>query len=332
MRPEDGVETGGVPVVVDVDRVGAEQTAGGPSQQVVPVLLKARRRRPVSGHPEQPHHLAEGADVAGGRTPVRFRQHPSHDVAEQMPVGLPAHQEAIQRLPGIEHDQPSVSRRGDRIGNVERELPGDGVGVLARRDDDQCLAAPQPLGQVATHVPRQELVVAAVQLHDRGFIWAYSEPGQGTTFKVYLPVAASRPAEPATGPADPVGGAEVVLLAEDDDGVRGVVARSLREYGYTVLEARRAEALEVAAAMAAPPSLVIADVVMPRINGNQLYAEIQQRWPETPMLFISGYTYSDTVSRGLIGERCEFLQKPMEPEQLARTVRRLLQARKRTPS
>ena len=84
--------------------------------------------------------------------------------------------------------------------------------------------------------------------------------------------------------------------------------------------------------MAAPPSLVIADVVMPRINGNQLYAEIQQRWPETPMLFISGYTYSDTVSRGLIGERCEFLQKPMEPEQLARTVRRLLQARKRTPS
>jgi two-component system, cell cycle sensor histidine kinase and response regulator CckA len=167
-----------------------------------------------------------------------------------------------------------------------------------------------------------------------GFIWAYSEPGQGTTFKIYLPVAASRPAEPATGPPDPVvGGAEVVLLAEDDDAVRGVVARSLREYGYTVLEARDgAEALEVAAATAALPSLVIADVVMPRINGNELYAEIQQRWPETPMLFISGYTYSDTVSRGLIGERCEFLQKPMEPEQLARTVRRLLQARKGAPS
>ena len=167
-----------------------------------------------------------------------------------------------------------------------------------------------------------------------GFIWAYSEPGQGTTFKIYLPVAAARPTEPVTGPADPVvGGTEVVLLAEDDDGVRGVIARSLREYGYTVLEARDgAEALEVAAAAAARPSLVIADVVMPRINGNQLYAEIQRRWPETPMLLISGYTHSDTVSRGLIGERCEFLQKPMEPEQLARTVRRLLQARKGAPS
>jgi two-component system cell cycle sensor histidine kinase/response regulator CckA len=167
-----------------------------------------------------------------------------------------------------------------------------------------------------------------------GFIWAYSEPGEGTTFKIYLPVAASRAADPASGLADPVvGGAEVVLLAEDDDAVRGVVARSLREYGYTVLEARDgAEALEIAAATATLPNLVIADVVMPRINGNQLYAEIQQRWPETPVLFISGYTRSDTVSRGLIGERCEFLQKPMDPEQLARTVRRLLQARKRAPS
>ena len=130
-----------------------------------------------------------------------------------------------------------------------------------------------------------------------------------------------------------MGGAEVVLLAEDDDAVRSVVARSLREYGYTVLEARDgAEALEVAAATAALPSLVIADVVMPRVSGNQLYDEVQRRWPEMPMLLISGYTYSDTVSRGLIGERCEFLQKPIEPEQLARTVRRLLQARKRAPS
>ena len=85
-------------------------------------------------------------------------------------------------------------------------------------------------------------------------------------------------------------------------------------------------------AQAVLPSLVIADVVMPGIDGNQLYEEIQKRWPEMPMLFISGYTYSDTVSRGLIGERCEFLQKPMEPEQLARTVRRLLQARQRAPS
>ena len=76
---------------------------------------------------------------------------------------------------------------------------------------------------------------------------------------------------------------------------------------------------------------MIADVVMPRINGNQLYAEIQQRWPETPMLFISGYTHSDSVSRGLIGEGREFLQKPIEPDQLARTVRRLLQAGKRAP-
>ena len=74
---------------------------------------------------------------------------------------------------------------------------------------------------------------------------------------------------------------------------------------------------------------------MPRLNGNQLYAEMAQRWPGLPVVFISGYSYRDSVARGLIGEHREFLQKPLEAEQLARTVRRVLQARKsnqRAPS
>jgi PAS domain S-box-containing protein len=162
-----------------------------------------------------------------------------------------------------------------------------------------------------------------------GFIWAYSEPGLGTTFKIYLPVtAAHHPAPPAPVPDPVIGGTEVLLLAEDDDSVRSVLARSLREYGYAVLEARDgAEALEVASAAAVPPSLVIADVVMPRLNGRQLHAEMRQRWPDLPVVFISGYSYSDSVARGLVGADREFLQKPLEPEQLARTVRQVLHAR-----
>jgi CheY-like chemotaxis protein len=161
-----------------------------------------------------------------------------------------------------------------------------------------------------------------------GFLWVYSEPGHGTAFKVYLPGVTSSSGE-TVAPSSPSveGGVELILVAEDDDAVRSILARSLRDYGYTVLEARDgAEALDVASKAAAPPSLVIADVVMPRLSGQHLSAELHKRWPDLPMLFISGYTNLDSVSRGLVEEGREFLQKPIEPEVLARKVRGMLGA------
>jgi CheY-like chemotaxis protein len=161
-----------------------------------------------------------------------------------------------------------------------------------------------------------------------GFLWVYSELGHGTAFKIYLPAITSSSAEPiAPSSLSVEGGAELILVAEDDDAVRGVLARSLRDYGYTVLEARDgAEALDVASKAGAAPSLVIADVVMPRLSGQHLSAELHKRWPDLPMLFISGYTNLDSVSRGLVEEGREFLQKPIEPEVLARKVRGMLGA------
>jgi len=160
-----------------------------------------------------------------------------------------------------------------------------------------------------------------------GFVWVYSEPGLGAAFKIYLPVSttgSSRAAMPA--PEAVHGGQEVILVAEDDAPVRSVLARSLRDYGYRVLEARDgAEALEVASKQPAPPSLVVADVVMPRLSGQQLSAELQKRWPELSVLFISGYTNLDSVNKGLVAEGREFLQKPIEPEALARKVRGMLE-------
>ena len=163
-----------------------------------------------------------------------------------------------------------------------------------------------------------------------GFVWVYSEPGHGTAFKIYLPVLPSTAAAPpAVSPPTVEGGPEVILLAEDDDLVRSVLARSLREYGYTVAEARDgAEALEIALKASGPPALVIADVVMPGLNGRQLSAELHRRWPELSILFMSGYTDLDSVTRGLVEDGCEFLQKPIETEALARRVRALLEVTK----
>ncbi len=165
-----------------------------------------------------------------------------------------------------------------------------------------------------------------------GFIWAYSEPGHGTAFKIYLPMLspeAGLTSIASAGPAE--GGKEVVLIAEDDSSVRSVLARTLRNYGYTVLEAADGgEALEVAARESVRPDLLIADVVMPRINGRQLWRELTRRWPDLPVLFISGYTGYDAVSRGLLEEGREFLQKPLDPEALARKVRVIMNSRKVT--
>jgi len=161
-----------------------------------------------------------------------------------------------------------------------------------------------------------------------GFIWAYSEPGTGTTFKIYLPlIDAPVRATAASRALSVEGGRETVLLAEDDDAVRDILARSLREYGYTVLEARDGQhALEVATAAPAPPDLVVADVVMPGLTGAALVSELHRRWPKLPVLFTSGYTSLDSLTRGLVAEGREFLQKPLEPDALAAKVREMLDA------
>jgi CheY-like chemotaxis protein len=163
-----------------------------------------------------------------------------------------------------------------------------------------------------------------------GFIWAYSEPGTGTTFKIYLPlIDAPVMATSAPRALSVEGGRETLLVAEDDDAVRDVLARSLREYGYTVLEARDGQhALEVATAAPAPPDLVVADVVMPGLAGAALVNELRRRLPNLLVLFTSGYTSLDSRTRGLVAEGREFLQKPLEPDALAAKVRAMLDAAK----
>ena len=161
-----------------------------------------------------------------------------------------------------------------------------------------------------------------------GFIWVYSEPGLGTTFKLYFPVVTTSPgATDLREPAPTARDNETVLVAEDEAMVRGIMARTLRDCGYNVLEAANGRAaLDSLEAEAGRISLIVADVVMPDLGGREMAARLAERWPDVPVLFTSGYTGLDVVRRGLLDEGREFLQKPLAPEALARKVREMVDA------
>ena len=161
-----------------------------------------------------------------------------------------------------------------------------------------------------------------------GYIWVSSAPGQGTTFRIYLPEHTGPLEAPAPSPppATP-GGVETVLIVEDEPAVRRMAARALRSQGYAVLEAANgAEALDVLS-RGEPVDLVLSDVVMPVLNGRELSERLAIDRPEIRVLFMSGYTDDDIVRRGLLQPGAPFLQKPFVPADLSRKVRDVLDSR-----
>jgi PAS domain S-box-containing protein len=159
-----------------------------------------------------------------------------------------------------------------------------------------------------------------------GYIWAYSELGQGATFKIYLPRVAGRPAPIASLPVAPSSrGSETVLLVEDEDAVRQVAMRVLKSYGYSVLEASDGKAaLEIAAAHSGPIHILVTDVVMPGMNGRELARLLHLERPDARALYVSGYTDHAIVLNGQLEPGIAFLQKPFMPDALARKVREVL--------
>lgn len=162
-----------------------------------------------------------------------------------------------------------------------------------------------------------------------GFIWVYSEPGQGTVFKIYLPRVPSD-SEIEVGPPESQNlprGWETVLLVEDADGVRTVGRRILERQGYEVLEASNGEmALHLVAAWEGPIHLLLTDVVMPGMGGRRLAEEMIRTLPELKVLYASGYTDDAVVRHGVLESAVAYLQKPYTNETLARKVRQVLDA------
>ncbi len=159
-----------------------------------------------------------------------------------------------------------------------------------------------------------------------GNIWVYSEPGRGTTFKVYLPFVEKEP-QTAASERQPVAlkGTETILVVEDEEAVRRLVCRTLERNGYTVLSASNGkDALAKFEHYDAPIHLTITDVIMPQMSGRELAERLSTIKPEIRILYVSGYTDNAIVHHGVLDSDVSFLQKPFEPETLLGKVRQIL--------
>ncbi|MDB5386443.1 MAG: Blue-light-activated protein [Planctomycetaceae bacterium] len=160
-----------------------------------------------------------------------------------------------------------------------------------------------------------------------GHIAVYSEPGHGTTFKVYLPaVDEITAATPSPSPLKPdLNGTETIILTEDEPALRAVASRILQMRGYTVMEASQGpDALRIAEEYKGTIDLLLTDVVMPAMSGRQLAKGIAASRPFIKVLYMSGYTDDAVVRHGVLEAETAFIQKPFTPNALALKVRDVL--------
>jgi signal transduction histidine kinase len=161
-----------------------------------------------------------------------------------------------------------------------------------------------------------------------GNIWVYSEPGKGTTFKIYLPRVDEPLGEVVREKAAEGGlprGSETILIVEDDEDVRDLTVRALKMQGYRVLETSNgSNALHVSEHEAGPIHLMVTDVVMPGMNGPELAKRLNPLRPKMKVLYISGYTDNAIVHHGVLEKGVNYIQKPFTVEGLARKVKEVL--------
>lgn len=170
--------------------------------------------------------------------------------------------------------------------------------------------------------------VYGIVKQNNGFIYAYSEPEQGATFKIYLPLhtAEGEPIREQPGTAKPLArGHETILLVEDEQTILDIAKMLLERQGYTVLAGTAPdEAIGLAREYAGPIHLLITDVVMPEMNGRDLAKRLLSLYPDIRCLFMSGYTSDIIAHHGVLDEGVHFIQKPFSSAALATKVRQAL--------
>ena len=169
-------------------------------------------------------------------------------------------------------------------------------------------------------------MVQGIVAQSGGHINVYSEPGRGTTFKIYLPALAeaTTDVEQPAAVAEP-GGKETILVVEDQEEVRRLVVAALKAYGYRVIEAADAgAALLICEQESARIHLVLTDVVMPHMNGRELVTRLRKLRPEIKVLYMSGYADNAILQHGVLDAGTDFIEKPFTPEELAGRIRAVL--------
>ncbi len=162
---------------------------------------------------------------------------------------------------------------------------------------------------------------------NNGFINVYSEPGKGTTFRVYIPQIAEETSAKQKDEAEtiPKGNGETVLIVEDDEAVLRMASMMLEKIGYQVLTANTAkESFSVAEENKDEIQVLITDVIMPKINGRDLADKLKQLVPELKVLYMSGYTATVISNQGVLDENINFIQKPFSVKDLALAIRKVL--------
>ena len=160
-----------------------------------------------------------------------------------------------------------------------------------------------------------------------GSVWAYSEPGLGTTFKIYLPKTMGdvEPEEKEKTPIAELDGSETVLIVEDDDSLRKLAQKTLQKHGYRVLAAENGEnALRVSEEHEGSIQLMITDVVMPKIGGKEVAEQLHPIYPQMKVIYMSGYTDNSIAHYGVLEPGLNFIGKPFSAKALARKVREVL--------
>lgn len=169
------------------------------------------------------------------------------------------------------------------------------------------------------------MVYGIVQQH-KGFIEVESHPGNGTVFKIFLPVSAGQEADPIAQPEPaPGGGHETILLAEDDDAVRKIADRILRDAGYRlILASNGQEALELGMLHLPSLDLAVLDIVMPKRSGKEVADELKRCRADLPVLFCTGYSEDSLHHDFILNEGTLLLQKPYSPQSLLKDIRNVL--------
>ncbi len=276
--------------------------------------------------------LAEGAVLAGGAVLAKSSRSPRRGQGAQSPQG----KEGAVLAQSSQGAKSSQGKGGD-VAEPMQAQPGEYVLLTV---SDTGIGMSQ---EVRSHIfepffttkPAGEgtglglATVHGIVKQSGGDITCDSQEGVGTTFKVYLPrvKAAVQPSannQPRLGKAMPVG-AETLLVVEDDRDVRDLARQVLQRQGYTLLEAGDGqEALRIAAGYPGPIHLLLADLVMPGMNGKVLAGQLSQTRPDLKTLFISGYTGDIISNHGLLNPDVAFLPKPFGAWDLARMVRNVL--------